>query len=128
LIIRRGTRAIAGADPEQRTPKRSRAWRYILLTLGAGLISGLLAMAGIWPFSSLQSLAQTLVPAPAAALIDAHSLFPPAPVQHKVVDVYDPPPPAQQAPAPPPSSPHPTPSHSPHPPNSSPRPSPPPDD
>jgi outer membrane biosynthesis protein TonB len=86
----------------------------LVVTLSAGVLAGVAAMLGIWPFSGLQVLATQLVHGDAPAMIQAHSLFPPVAPVHKTVDVYDPPRP-QPAPPNPPSHPSPKPEPSPSP-------------
>jgi hypothetical protein len=111
---------------------RRRARRYVALIFGAGIASGAAALAGIPPFGSLQGLlspiAQFLHPQPASVPIQASTIFPPVPPVHQVVDVYDPPPPAQKSnpgPQPPATTPTPHPKASPTPPlQSSPSPTP----
>ena len=118
-------RGSARTGPESRPPKRNRAWLFFLLTLGAGAVSGILALIGPGLVTDVGAAITTHVAATADPQIQASTLFPPVGPQHKVIDVYDPPPPvrvAPPAPAPQPSpspsprrSPRPTPSHSPRP-------------
>jgi hypothetical protein len=109
----RPRKAVNGGT-DQRDRKRSRVGRYLALVLGAGVVSGTAALAGIPPFGSLQALlapiSQLLHPQPPVAPIQASAIFPPVPPVHKIVDVYDPPPPAPRAttaPQPPATSPKP---------------------
>ena len=103
--------------------KRTRLGRYLVFIFGAGVTSGMAAIAGIPPFGSFQALvgpvSATLRPMPANGPIAARTIFPPVPPVHKVVDVYDPPPPARhsdpQPPKPPATTPTPRPHPSPHP-------------
>lgn len=122
-------RTAMNGGSEQSDRKRSRVGRYVALIFGAGVVSGMAALAGIPPFGSLQALlgpiSQLLHPQPPPAPIQASAIFPPVPPVHKVVDVYDPPPPAPRAspvPQPPAASPKPKSSPSPR---SRPSPSPP---
>jgi len=113
--------------PESRPPKRNRAWLFFFLTLGAGAVSGILALVGPAVVTDVGAAITTHVAPTAEPQIQASTLFPPVGPQHKVIDVYDPPPPVRVAPpvaAPQPSpspspsprrSPRPTPSHSPRP-------------
>jgi hypothetical protein len=131
-------RTAVNGGTEQRDRKRSRIGRYLALILGAGVVSGTAALAGIPPFGSLQALLAPvslwLHPQPPPAPIPASAIFPPVPPVHKVIDVFDPPPPAPpatSAPQPPAASPkpkaspRPTPRSSPSPPlHSTPSPSP----
>ena len=122
------TAKVAAGHQERR---RSRAGRYVVLTIGAGVVTGVAALAGIPPFGSLQALlapiSEYLHPTPPSAPIQASTIFPPVPPVHKTVDVYDPPP-AARAPNPPPKPPaatSPRPTASPSPPlRSSPSPTP----
>ncbi len=75
----------------ERQPKRGRAARFAAIILSAGILSGVAAMLGIWPFSGLQALATTIVHGNPAAPASASGIFPAVPPQHKTVDVYDPP-------------------------------------
>jgi hypothetical protein len=107
---------------EPRPPKRHRAWLFLLLTLGAGAISGILALIGPAVVTDVGATITTHVAATPDPQIQASALFPPVGPQHKVIDVYDPPPPARAAPpAPPAAAPHPSPSPEPR---RSPRPTP----
>ena len=119
-----------GPGPREHKPGRTK--RFLVLTLGAGVLSGVAALAGIPPFGSVQALlapiSQFLHPRQAPEPILASSVFPSVPPIHKTVDVYDPAPPAKRsnpAPAPPRASPTPHEHPSPTPPlQSSPSPSP----
>lgn len=125
-------RRAARVGDEQHERKRSRVRRYVVLIFGVGVVTGTAAMAGIPPFGSLQALlapvSHLIHPQPAPAQIQASAIFPPVPPVHRVVDVYDPPPPASQTtapPQPPATTPTPKPKTSPSPrPRSSPSPSP----
>jgi hypothetical protein len=123
MIIRLPGTGSVKAGMQKREPKRNRAGLFAVITFGAGGISGLAAMAGIWPFSGLQAFLPTigaashLVTGDPSTQIQASSIFPAVPPIHKVIDVYDPPPPApRQQPAPPqPPATTPTPRHHPSP-------------
>jgi hypothetical protein len=113
---------------ESRPPKRNRAWLFFFLTLGAGAVSGILALVGPAVVTDVGAAITTHVAPTPDPQIQASALFPPVGPQHKVIDVYDPPPPVRVAPpvaAPPQPSPSPSPRHSPRPtPSHSPRPTP----
>jgi hypothetical protein len=123
-------------------PRKRRVFLFFLLTLGAGALALLVALVGPVIVADVKALVTESTQAHSTPQIAASTLFPPVPVQHKVVDVYDPAPP-RAAPAPAPPAPpaaaaaspsptprsSPTPRHSPSPrPTTSPRPSPPPGD
>ena len=110
-----------GSTDEQ--PKQNRTGRFAVLILGAGGISGVAAMLGVWPFGSLQVFVSQVVHGPPTGPIEARSIFRSVPPVHQVIDVYDPPPaaapqpPAAAAPKPSPQPPQatPTPRHHPSP-------------
>jgi hypothetical protein len=128
----------AGAAPGSDQPgrARNRTRQFLVLTLGAGAVSGIVALVGPALVTDVGAAITNHVAATVPQTIQATALFPPVPPQHKVIDIYDPAPPARQAaPAPPPAA-APTPTHhespqpqrSPRPtPSGSPRPSPSPD-
>jgi outer membrane biosynthesis protein TonB len=125
-----------GATPgsEETGPKRNRTRQFLVLTLGAGAVSGIVALVGPALVTNVGAAITTHVAVATPQPIQATQLFPAVPPQHQVINVYDPPPPAKVAPAPPAptAASHPTPSpeprRSPRPtPSGSPRPSPPPD-
>jgi hypothetical protein len=130
-------RGRATPGSEEPGPKRNRTRQFLVLTLGAGAVSGIVALVGPGLVTDVGAAITTHVAATTPQPIQAAQLFPAVPPQHQVINVYDPPPPARVAPAPPappapPAAAHPTPSpqhqHSPRPtPSGSPRPSPPPD-
>jgi hypothetical protein len=92
----------------EKQPTRNRTGRFAVLILGAGALSGIAAMLGVWPFGGLQVLVTHVIRGDeTAAPIEARTLFPPVPPVHQVIDVYDPPPPV--APAPPAAQPAPQP-------------------
>jgi hypothetical protein len=128
MIVRKiAARGRPRTGQEPRPPKRSRAWLFLLLTLGAGAVSGILALVGPALVTDVGAAITTHVPAATDPQIQASTLFPPVGPQHKVIDVYDPPAPARVAPpvAPPQPSPSPSPRRSPRPtPSHSPRPTP----
>jgi hypothetical protein len=98
----------------EKQPKRNRTGRFAVLILGAGALSGIGAMLGVWPFAGLQVLVTHVIQGDATVVpIEARTLFPPVPPVHQVIDVYDPPPPAPPAakPAPQPPQATPTPRH-----------------
>ena len=130
MIVRKiAARGRPRTGQEARPPKRNRAWLFLFLTLGAGAVSGILALVGPGLVTDVGAAITTHVAATAEPQIQASTLFPPVGPQHKVIDVYDPPPPARAAPPAPPAaatphpspspeprrSPRPTPSHSPRP-------------
>ncbi|MFI5284438.1 MAG: hypothetical protein ACHQ0J_15120 [Candidatus Dormibacterales bacterium] len=124
-------RARARTGSEEPGPVRNRTRQFLLLTLGAGALSGVVALVGPGLVTNAGAAITTHVAAITAKPIQASTVFPSVPPQHQVIDVYDPPPPARHvAPAP---APAPRPSASPEPrqsprPSGSPRPSPSPDD
>jgi len=102
MFIRRlGSVRPARPATRGRKPGQNRAWRFILTTLGSGALAAMIAIA-IAGIPTVLSLAFPSDPPPQ---IDASALFPPAPVVHKVVNVYDPPPPQWLAPRPRPVTP-----------------------
>jgi len=130
MIVRKiAARGRLRAGPESREPKRNRAWLFLFLTLGAGAASGILALVGPGLVTDVGAAITTHVTTTINEPIQASALFPPVGVQHKVIDVYDPPPPARRvappAAAPPQPSPSPSPRRSPRPtPSGFPRPTP----
>jgi hypothetical protein len=134
MIVRKlATRGRGQAGSEEQGPQRNRAWQFLWLVLGAGAVSGLIALVGPGLVTALGAQVTTQIHNNAVQPLDAHSLFPPVAAVHKVVDVYDPAPPRRAQPAPPappappaaapPAAPvsHPSPTPSPH---RSPRPTP----
>lgn len=126
MIVRRlAARGVVKTGSTEEEPRRKRAKRFLLIVFSFGALSGVLALLGIPPFGNIQTLInQVFYSAPNP--VSASSIFPPVPPVHKVVDVYDPPPPAahRSAPNPPPApvaqptptgTPRPTPSGSPPP-------------
>lgn len=111
-------------------PKKSRVFLFFLLTLGAGALAEMIALVGPGILADVEALVTDTIQSNSNGQIAASTLFPPVPVQHKVVDVYDPPPPRAAAPAAPkaaapPATPSPSPRVSPSPrrsPSPSPRP------
>jgi hypothetical protein len=124
-------RARARTGSDEPGPARNRTRQFLVLTIGAGVLSGMLALLGPGLVTEAGAAITTHVPAPTPKPIQASAVFPPVGPQHQVIDVYDPPPPKRAAPAPAPPvvpSPSPRPARSPRPtPSGSPRPSPPPD-
>ena len=126
--------AVRGGDrggSERRPPQKHRTWLFLFLTIGAGAVSGILALVGPGLVTDVGAAITTHVAATTPQPIKASAVFPSVPPQHQVIDVYDPPPPPRRA-APPAAaaqpSPTPTSHRSPRPtPSGSPRPSPPPD-
>jgi hypothetical protein len=116
-VRRIAARAAIRAGSSDNQPKQNRTGRFAVLVLGAGAVSGVAAMFGVWPFGSMQALVNQIVHGPPTGPIEARSIFPPVPPVHQVIDVYDPPPaappPAQPAPKPAPQPPQatPTPRH-----------------
>jgi hypothetical protein len=119
--------AIRAARPgsDQPGPVRNRTRQFLVLTIGAGAASGLVALIGPALVTDVGAAITTHVAAPAPDPIQASAVFPSVPPQHKVIDVYDPAPPVRQAPPAPPATAAPTapPTQSPRP-ARSPRPSP----
>jgi hypothetical protein len=84
--------------PRERKPRKNRAVRFLVLTFGSGALAALLAIV----IAGIPTVLGVVFPAGAAPEIKASSLFPPVQAVHKVIDVYDPPPPrAAPRPAPP---------------------------
>jgi hypothetical protein len=112
-VRRNAARAAFRVGLRDNQPKRNRVGRFAALILGAGAVSGIAAMLGVWPFAGLQVLVNQIVHGPPAGPIEARTLFPAVPPVHQVIDVYDPPPPAPPAakPAPQPPQVTPTPRH-----------------
>jgi hypothetical protein len=122
MIVRKiAARGRPRIGPESRPPKRNRAWLFLFLTLGAGAVSGILSLIGPVVVTDVGAAITTHVAPTTDPQIQASTLFPPVGVQHKVIDIYDPPPPRRVAPPPAASAPQPSPSPSPH---RSPRPTP----
>jgi hypothetical protein len=124
MIVRRlAARRLVKSGSTEEEPRRKRAKRFLLAILVAGLISGVDAGLGLWPFGSVQALVKNALVT--AQQLPAQAVFPSVQPTHRTVDVYDPPPMSGTAPTSQPTS-RPTPSHSPRPtPSHSPRPTPP---
>jgi hypothetical protein len=86
-------------------PKKSRVFLFFLLTLGAGALAEMTALVGPGFLASIEAAVTDTIQGNTNVQIAASTLFPPVPVQHKVVDVYDPPPPRAAAPAAPAAAP-----------------------
>jgi len=128
-VAKLAVRARAKPAAEGPLPVRNRTRQFLFLTIGAGAVSGIVALVGPALVTAAGAALTTQIAASTAQPIQASSVFPPVGPQHKTVDVYDPAPPVRQAapaPAPPTHnaapSPSPRPSHSPRP-SPSPRPS-----
>src|SRR3979490_363359 len=80
-------------------PKKSRVFLFFLFTLGAGALAEMIALVGPGILADAEALVTETIQSNSNGQIAASTLFPPVPVQHKVVDVYDPPPPRAAAPA-----------------------------
>jgi hypothetical protein len=89
----------ARSTARDRTPRKSRVWRFVFITFGSGALAALIAIA----IAGAPTVLSVAFPADSPPQIDASVLFPPAQPVHKVVNVYDPPP--RQAPAPRPVAP-----------------------
>jgi hypothetical protein len=88
--------------PRDRKPRKNRVLRFIVLTLGSGVVAALLAIV----IAGIPTVLGVVFPAAAQPEIKASALFPPVGPVHKVIDVYDPPPPrAAPRPAPPAAAP-----------------------
>jgi hypothetical protein len=79
---------------ETRAKRKGAGW-YATLILSAGALSGIAALLGVSPFGGLQVFVtnathRDTLPSPIAA----RNLFPPVGPVHKVIDIYDPAPPA----------------------------------
>jgi hypothetical protein len=131
-VAKLAVRARATAASEEPRPIHNRTRQFLTLTIGAGVVSGLIALVGPVLVTAAGAALTTKIAASTAQPIKASAVFPPVGPQHKTVDVYDPAPPVRQgapAPAPPAHetepSPSPRPSHSPRPtPPPTPRPTP----
>jgi len=113
MIVRRlAARRLVKSGSTEEEPRRKRAARFLLAILIAGLISGVDAWLGLWPFGSVQALVKNALGT--AQQLPAQAVFPSVQPTYKTVDVYDPPPASRPAPTSQPTS-RPTPSHSPRP-------------
>lgn len=132
MIVRKlAIRGSARAGSEHQRTNRHRIWLFTWLTLGAGAVSGLIALFGASVLVQMQTVVIDVSGKTGVPAIEARALFPAVPATRKTVDVYDPAPPASPSkpvskppvakPAPMPS-PMPSPTH-----HRSPRPTPPPD-
>ncbi len=82
LFERRSVKVAA----RERQPRRNRAFRFLFISLGSGAIAALLAIV----IAGVPTVLSFVFPQ-TPPTIEAAQLFPPVPVQHKVVTVYDPP-------------------------------------
>ena len=97
MIVRRlAARRLVTTGSTEEEPRRKRAARFLLITLGTGVFAGAAASLGIWPFGSFQTLFAEVVPKSAPQSVSAQSIFPPAQPVHKTVDVYASPPPVRR--------------------------------
>jgi hypothetical protein len=95
MIVRRlAARRLVRKGSTAEEPPQKRAARYFLVVFTAGLLSGVAAWLGIWPFGSIQTLMAEVFGTSGNAQISASSIYPPVQPVHKTVDVYDPPSPA----------------------------------
>jgi hypothetical protein len=133
MIVRKlAIRGSARAGSEHQRTNRNRIWLFTWLTLGAGAVSGLIALFGASVLVQMQTVVIDVSGKTGVPAIEARALFPAVPATHKTVDVFDPAPPAAPPSKPaakppvaataPPPSPMPSPTH-----HRSPRPTPPPD-
>src|SRR3979411_552391 len=118
-VAKLAVRARATAASEEPRPIHNRTRQFLTLTIGAGVVSGLIALVGPVLVTAAGAALTTKITASTAQPIKASAVLPPVGPQHKTVDVYDPAPPVRQgapAPAPPAHetepSPSPRPSHS----------------
>jgi hypothetical protein len=91
---------------ERAKPRRNRAWRFIVITLGAGALAAVIATL----IAALPTAGSVIFKSPGPQTIKASALFPsPGPI-HKVINVNDPPPPQSARPpaTQPPHKPEPT--------------------
>lgn len=113
MIVRRlASRRLVRTGSTEEEPRRRRAARFLLAILIAGLLSGVDAWLGLWPFGSVHAMLKNAFSA--AQQLPAQSVFPPVQPTHRTVDVYDPPP-VQKPTSEPTHNPSPHPSHSPRP-------------
>lgn len=114
MIVRRlASRRLVKSGSTEEEPRRKRAARFVLAILLAGVLSGVAAWVGIWPFGSVHALIQSSLNPPSQ--LPAEKIFPPVQPTHRTVDVYDP---ALQQRSQPPTTAHPTPGTTPQPPPS----------
>lgn len=99
------------AAPRDRKPRKNRAARFLVLTLGSGVLAALLAIV----IAGIPTVLGLVFPTGPTPQIQASAIFPPVQPVHKVINVYDPPKPAPRpvsnppAPAPSPTRPSPSP-------------------
>lgn len=91
MIIRRlAARRLVKSGSTAEEPRRRRAARFLLAILIAGLLSGIDAWLGLWPFGNVQAMLKNAFGT--AQPLPAQTVFPPVQPTHRTVDVYDPPP------------------------------------
>lgn len=93
MISRLAIGRSAKTAPRDRKPRKNRILRFLVLTLGSGVIAALLAIA----IAGVPTVLGLVFPTAPAPEIQADAIFPPVQPVHKVIDVYDPP---KQAPRP----------------------------
>ena len=98
---------------QRQEPKKRRVLLFFLLTLGAGALAEMIALVGPGFLANIEAAVTDTIQGNTNVQIAASTLFPPVPVQHKVVDVYDPAPPRAAAPAAPAPAASPTPTAAP---------------
>jgi hypothetical protein len=93
VSLRRPLRATLGIPSGKKRNKRNRAGWYAALILGAGALTGIAALLGVWPFGDLRVfVSDAMRPHASSSQIQARAIFPPVGPQHRVLDVYDAPP------------------------------------
>jgi hypothetical protein len=94
-LRRKPVRATFGARSAEARPKHNRAGRYAVLVLSGGALAGVAALFGVGPFGNLQvTVSKAFHQTPVASPIEAQAIFPAVGPVHRVLDVYDAPPPA----------------------------------
>jgi hypothetical protein len=88
MIVRRlAARRLVKSGSTEEEPRRKRAARFLLAILVAGLISGVDAWLGLWPFGSVQAMLKSALGN--APQLPAQVVFPSVQPTHRTVDVYD---------------------------------------
>ena len=82
------TRRTAKSTARDRQPRENRVVRFLVITIGSGALAALIAIL----IAGIPTVLSHVLPPSSASRIDASALFPAAPIVHKTVDVYDPPP------------------------------------
>lgn len=100
MIVRRlVSRRAARKGSTEEEPRRERAARFVVIVLSAGLLAGVSAWLSIWPFGNVQQIVAAVFGS-GTIQVPAQTVFPSVGPVHKVVDVYDTPPPARRTTSP----------------------------